>query len=213
MVGIIGTKIGMTRIYNEGGNAIPVTVIKPFNAKVLEVKSTDKAGYDAIKIGYGRLAKKRKNRAIEGYLKKKGDNIPCKLKEFRIREDEKFEVDQVIDLSFFDNTEFVDVSGLSKGKGFQGVIKRHGFSGGPGGHGSHFHRAPGSIGNCSDPARVFKGKKMAGRMGCVKETVQNLKLIKIDKEKGVLLVKGSIPGKNSGEVIIRESVKKMNQKK
>lgn len=212
MVGIVGVKIGMTNIYDEQGNIVPVTIIKPFKARVVEVRSSDKVGYDAIKVAYGQISKEKRNNAIEGYLKKVKAESHSQLKEFKIAIDEKFDIGTEIDLSLFDNTEFVDVSGFSKGKGFQGVMKRHGFSGGPGGHGSHFHREPGSIGNCSYPARVFKGKKMAGRMGGVKKTAQNLKIIKIDKEKGVILVKGSVPGKNSGKVIVKESIKKLNQK-
>lgn len=214
MVGIVGTKIGMTRIYDAQGHVVPVTIIKPQAAKVLEVMSREKQGYDAIKIGYGRRSKKSSNRAIQGYLKKVGGDPSFKLKEFRTKEKEgeSFKLGQSFDVSLFDAVEYVDVTGVSKGKGYQGVMKRHGFAGGPGGHGSHFHRAPGSIGNCSYPARVFKGKKMAGQMGGVKKTVQNLPLVKVDKEKGVLLVKGAIPGKNSGEVIVRQSIKKANQK-
>ena len=210
MIGLIGTKIGMTRIYDEQGHVIPVTVIKPFESKILEVKSLDKVGYSAIKVGYGTRSKNSRNRAIAGYLKKtKGEN--AKLREFKTDPNDGYEVGGVIDLSIFDSVACVDVSGISKGKGFQGVVKRHGFKGGPASHGSTTHRGPGSIGNCSYPARVFKGKKMAGQMGGVKKTVQNLPLVKVDKEKGVLLVKGAVPGKNSGEVIIRQSIKKLNQ--
>ena len=212
MIGIFGTKIGMTRIYDEKGNVLPVTLIKTLEAKVLEVKSSNKDGYDAVKVGYGKRSKKSVNRASKGYAKKTKADDFFKVKELRFDDGASYEQGQSIDLSILESAEFVDVTGISKGKGFQGVIKRHGFGGGPGGHGSHFYRAPGSIGNCSDPARVFKGKKMPGQMGNEKKTMQNLKLVKIDKDKGVLLVKGSIPGKNNGDVLIKQSIKKLNQK-
>ena len=209
-MGILAEKIGMTTVFEKGGAMTPVTVLNTKPCIITAIKSLEKNGYAAVQLGLGK--KKKASKAYAGIFKKENLASFSHLKEFRVDDISEYQVGQKIGVALFENVDFVDVSGISKGKGFQGVVKRYGFGGGPGSHGSHFHRAPGSIGNCSYPARVFKGKKMPGQMGFLRSTVQNLKVIDCDKENGLLLIKGAVPGKNKALVIVRESIKKANQK-
>ena len=209
MIGLIGRKIGMTRIYAEGGSAIAVTIVEAKPSVISKLKTLEKDGYSAVQLGQG--VKKKANKALKTSYEKDKLKTPAVIKEFKMDSTEEYKVGDNIDLGIFDGKNFLDVTAVSKGKGFQGVIKRHGFGGGPGSHGSHFHRAPGSVGMCAYPARIFKGKKMPGQMGSEVTTVQNLKVVKIDKENNLILLKGSVPGKNKGIVYLRESIKKINQ--
>ena len=206
MVGILGNKVGMTQIFTETGDANPVTVIKIGPCSITQIKSVATHGYTAIQIGYQPVAKRKLTKPELGHLEKT-NAAPFKyLKEYRVPENHTFEVGQIIDVNNFNEGEFVDIAGTSKGKGFQGVVKRHNFRGvGQATHGQHNRlRAPGSIGAGSDPSRVFKGMRMAGRMGGSRVKVQNLRVLKIDTEKNILVVKGSIPGAKNSTVIIEK---------
>ena len=192
MKGILGKKIGMTQIFTEHGEVIPVTVVEAGPVVVTQIKTTENDGYTAIQVGF--------QDAKEKSLKKH-------LKEFRVDAVEEFTVGQEIKADLFAAGELIDVTGISKGKGFQGPIKRHGQSRGPETHGSRYHRRPGSMGACSYPGRVFKNKKLAGHMGSVKVTVQNLEVVRVDADKNFILVKGAIPGAKGSVVTIKEAVK------
>lgn len=222
MTGIVGKKIGMTRIFKENGECIPVTVIEAGPCSVVQIKTVDKEGYNAIQLGYmdlkekfakvkkdGKEVKKRTfpTKPYAGHFEKNKLNAKRYLKEFRVKDSSKYEIGQEIKVDIFNENDKIDVTGISKGRGFQGVIKRHNFAGGFKTHGSKFHRRPGSIGNHSDPAMVFKGKKMPGQMGNAKVTTLNIEVVGVDAEKNIILVKGSIPGKNNGIVAIRRTVK------
>ena len=205
---LIAKKVGMTSIFQEDGKMIPVTVFDVKNNYVLGYRKLDKDGYFALRLARG-IDKKEKRKSILNRYKDK--KVPQHVKEFRIEENEVEDslVGKEIseDLLTLGNADFIDASGTSKGKGFQGVMKRHNFSGGPGGHGSHFHRAPGSIGQCSDPGRVFKGRKMPGRMGGESVTSQNLRVVKVDTENSLVLVKGSVAGCNGSIVYLKKQKK------
>ncbi|MCX8029599.1 MAG: 50S ribosomal protein L3 [Brevinematales bacterium] len=204
--GLIGKKAGMTQVF-LGESVVPVTVIEIGPCPVLQVRTKDKDGYNAIQLGFGSV--KHKVRDKTDKTKYKVVLKPAIIKEFRVDDPSKFNKGDILDVSYLEGVKFVDVSGYSKGRGFQGVMKRWGFSGAPDSHGqSVFHRRPGSIGQHTFPAKVWKGKKMAGRMGGTKVTVQNLEVVYIDKEKNLMLVKGSIPGYNGSFVIVREAIKK-----
>ena len=207
MVGFVGSKVGMTSAFDENGSVLGVSVIRIEDNLVLGVKTKASDGYSAVQLGYGQ-DKKEKRKAVLGQYKKTKNKPPKKVKEFRFEEGEKeFSVGSVLSLKEIENFKFVNVKGTSIGKGFQGVVKRWNMRGGPKTHGSGFHRMPGSIGNCSDPARVFKGKKMPGRMGGGKVMVKNLQVIKVDVENKLLLVKGGIPGFKSNYVYITKGDK------
>ncbi len=206
MPGMIGKKIGMTSLFDENGKNLPCTVIEVEPNVVTQIKSAETDGYEAVQIGFGEKKEKATTAALAGHFKKAGVSPRTKLKEFELngyavelKEGAEISVDQ-----FVAEGEFVDVSGTSKGKGFQGVVKRHGFGGvGQATHGQHNRlRAPGSIGAGSDPSRVFKGMRMAGRMGGATTVVENLRVIKVDAEKNLLVVKGSVPGPKNSIVII-----------
>ena len=206
MVGILGKKIGMTELFDENGELIPVTVIEAGPCPVVQVKTKDRDGYEAIQVGFGDLRPQRVNRPLKGIFDKAGVSPKKVLHEFRTESDEAYEVGQVIEVSAFQAGDQVHVTGTSKGKGFQGVVKRHKFHGGPKTHGqSDRHRAPGSIGASSYPSRVFKGMRMAGRMGNERVTVKNLQVFEADSERNVLLIQGAVPGPNGGLLIIRKS--------
>ena len=205
---LVGKKVGMTSVFDEEGKIVPVTLINVVNSKIVELKSQEKHGYNAIKVVYEGLSKNKYKKPVKSYLEKLKIKHRVKQQEFRVTNSNDYKVGQEIGLGLLKDIDYVDVTGQTKGKGFQGTIKRHGFSGGPKTHGSHFHRAPGSIGMCSYPGRVLKGKKMAGRMGGDKKTNLSLKLFKVDTEKNVVLVKGSVPGANNGELFIRKAIKK-----
>ncbi|MEL0240664.1 MAG: 50S ribosomal protein L3 [Flavobacteriaceae bacterium] len=206
MSGLIGKKIGMTSIFDENGKNIPCTVIQAGPCVVTQVRTEEVDGYDALQLGFDDKAEKRASKAEIGHAKKAGTSPKKKLIEFRYFENGKYGIGDSIDVTLFQEGEFVDVIGTSKGKGFQGVVKRHGFAGvGQSTHGQHNRlRAPGSIGAASYPARVFKGMRMAGRMGGDQVTVQNLRVVKVLPEKNVLVVKGCVPGHKNAYVTIEK---------
>jgi large subunit ribosomal protein L3 len=198
-MGILGKKIGMTRVYDEVGQAVPVTVIEAGPCKILQVKTEATDGYSAIQVGFGDKKASRVNKAISGHLKKSNSDGYHFIREFRIEDDSVYEVGQEVSLDTVMKVgDKVDVQGTSKGRGFQGVIKRHGFSGGGAGHGSMFHRAPGSIGCSAYPARVVKGKKMPGRMGNDTVLRKNVIVVDVRSEENVVLLKGPLPGAKNG---------------
>lgn len=206
MKGILGKKLGMTQIFTEEGIVVPVTVVEAGPNVVTQVKTVEKDGYNAIQVGFEDAKEKSLNKPQKGHLA--AANVLKKyLKEFRVDAVEEFTVGQEIKADLFAAGEKIDVTGTSKGKGFQGPIKRHGQSRGPESHGSRYHRRPGSMGACSFPGRVFKNKKLAGHMGSVKVTVQNLEVVKVDADKNLILVKGAIPGPKGSMVTIKEAVK------
>ncbi len=202
MPGIIGKKIGMTSTYSVEGKALPCTIIEAGPCVVTQVKTQDRDGYDAIQLGFGERKEKNTPNALKGHFAKSKTTPKSKLVEFN--DFDSLNLGDTVDVSIFEEGEFVDVSGVSKGKGFQGVVRRHGFGGvGQSTHGQHNRlRAPGSIGACSYPARVFKGMRMAGQMGNKKRMVANLRVLKVLTEKNILVVKGSIPGANGSIVTI-----------
>lgn len=205
---LLGQKVGMTQIFTEDGNMIPVSVIVADPNVVVQVKTIDKEGYDAIQVGYGVIRDKLVNSPQKGHFKKAGIQFKRHLREFRLEDCSSYNIGTEIDVNIFSQGEKVDVIGVSKGKGFQGTIKRWNGHRGPMSHGSKFHRSVGSMGASSDPSRTFKNKKMPGRMGGRKCTVQNLEIVKIIPEKNVILIKGCIPGPNKSIVQIRDCVKK-----
>lgn len=197
--GILGRKVGMTRVYDENGRAIPVTVIEAGPCTILQKKTEVKEGYNAIQLGFIEKKSSRLNKPEAGHFKRSGGTGFYHIKEFRVNDPEAYEVGQSITLAeVFAIGDLIDISGKSKGRGFQGVVKRYGFHGGRKTHGSNFHRAPGSIGCSAWPSRVVKGKKMPGRMGNDVVTQKNLKVIDIRTEENVLLVHGTIPGAKNG---------------
>ena len=205
MSGLIGKKIGMTSIFDENGKNIPCTIIEAGPCVVTQVRTKEVDGYDALQLGFDDKAEKRATKAELGHFKKAGSSVKKKVIEFQGFED-NYKLGDTITVDFFAEGEFVDVSGISKGKGFQGVVRRRGFGGvGQTTHGQHNRlRAPGSVGASSYPSRVFKGMRMAGRMGAEKVTVQNLKVLKVVAEKNLLVVKGCIPGHKNAYVTIHK---------
>jgi large subunit ribosomal protein L3 len=198
-IGILGKKVGMTRVYSDGGAAIPVTAIEAGPCVVLQKKTADADGYTAIQVGFVGKKEGRLNKPMAGHFKAAGKGGFYHIKEFRVDDPEQYELGQEIRVEeLFKTGDLVDVSGISKGRGFQGVMKRHGFKGGKATHGSMFHRAPGSIGCSAWPARVVKGKKMPGRMGNDLITKKNVIIVDIRPEDNVLLVKGNVPGAKQG---------------
>ncbi|MEG0152706.1 MAG: 50S ribosomal protein L3 [Cellulosilyticaceae bacterium] len=206
MKGILGKKVGMTQVFTETGAVIPVTVIEAGPVVVTQVKTIENDGYNAVQVGFMDAKEKSLNKPQKGHLAA-ANTLKKHLKEFRVESVEAYTVGQELRADVFAAGEMIDVSGISKGKGFQGPIKRHGQSRGPESHGSRYHRRPGSMGACSYPGRVFKNKKLAGHMGSVKVTVQNLEVVRIDAEKNLILVKGAIPGAKGSVVTIKEAVK------
>jgi large subunit ribosomal protein L3 len=205
---ILGKKVGMTQIFDENGEVIPVTVIEAGPCYVTQKKTTEKNGYNAIQLGFGEVSEKRLTQPEAGHLKKSGAPSVKYLREFEVADPETYEDGQKIDAAVFEVGDRVDVIGTSKGKGFAGAVKRHGFGGGPKTHGqSDRWRATGSVGAGSTPGRIFKGKRMPGRMGNERVTVQNLKVVLVDADKNLLAVRGSVPGAKNGLVIIREARK------
>ena len=205
--GIIGKKLGMTQVFADDGSAVGVTAIEVEPSVVLQVKTKDKDGYDAVQLGYGRVKQKNVTRPLQGHFNKANKGFFRFVREFPAHS-ETYEVGQEISADIFAMGDYVDVVGTSKGKGFQGVVKRHGFGGGRATHGSMFHRAPGSIGASADPSRVFKGTKMGGHMGNVRKTVQNLKVWQIRSERNLLLLEGSVPGSRNSFLLITKAKKK-----
>ncbi|QZY54627.1 50S ribosomal protein L3 [Crassaminicella profunda] len=207
MKGILGRKIGMTQIFTEEGSVIPVTVVEAGPVYVTQVKTVESDGYNAIQLGYEDKKENKTNKPEKGHFEKAGVSTKKVVKEFRVESTVDYKIGQEIKVDIFADGSKVDVVGTSKGKGTQGPIKRHNQARGPMGHGSKYHRGPGSLGASSYPSRVFKGMKMAGRMGNETVTVQNLEVAKVDAEKNLLLIKGAIPGPKGGVVTIKESVK------
>ena len=205
--GIIGKKVGMTQTFEEDGRVSPVTVIEAGPCVVVQKKTADSDGYDAVQIGLVEKRSRRKtNRAMEGHFKRHGVEPLKHLRELRIEPGaEDIEPGHEVRVDVFKDVEKVDITGTSKGKGFQGVVRRHGFAGGRATHGSMFHRAPGGIGQSADPSRVFPGTQMPGRMGGAKVTVRNLKVVRVIEDQNLLLVRGAVPGARSGYLLIRES--------
>ncbi len=207
--GLIAKKVGMTRLFMEDGKQIPVTVLQLDNLQVVAQRTSDKDGYSAVQLGAGTPKVKRVSKALRGYYAGAGVAPKRKLAEFRVSEDNLIEVGAELSAEHFVEGQKVDVSGTSIGKGFAGAMKRHNFGGLRASHGvSISHRSHGSTGQCQDPGRVFKGKKMAGHMGAVRVTTQNLEVVKTDADRGLIMVKGAVPGSKGGWVTIKDAVKK-----
>jgi large subunit ribosomal protein L3 len=203
---LLGKKLGMTQMFDKEGNLIPVTLIQAGPCNILQIKNKENDGYSAIQVGFEERKKKRATKAEIGHCSKAKTGVKKLVREFRDDTlDTEYELGQVLAVDVFDGVEVIDVTSTSKGKGFAGVMKRWGFHGGPATHGCTTPRSAGSVGAGTDPGRVLKGKKMAGRMGGKKCTVRNLDVIKIDKDKNLMFVKGAVPGPNGGYVIIRKS--------
>lgn len=202
---IMAKKLGMTQIF-KGDVVVPVTVLKAGPCVVTQLKVTDEDGYDAVQVGFGEVKPNKVNKPMTGHFES-NHLVPRRYLAELPLAPEDYITGQEIKVDIFCEGDHTDVTGISKGKGFAGVIKRHGFSGGPASHGSRFHRAPGSIGQCATPSRVFKGKKLPGRMGGEKVTAQNLLVVGVDSEQNLLMVKGAVPGPKGSLVMIRESVK------
>jgi len=208
--GILGRKVGMTQVFTEAGELIPVTVVEAAPNAVLQVKTNETDGYNSVQLGFDDKREVLSNQAEQGHVKK-ADTAPKRfVREIRDAELGDVEVGSEITVETFEAGDIVDVMGTSKGKGFQGAIKRHNQSRGPMTHGSHFHRSPGSMGGASDPSRVYKGKKLPGRMGGNQVTVQNLEIVRVDSERNALLIKGNVPGAKKSLVEIKSAVKSDN---
>jgi large subunit ribosomal protein L3 len=208
--GILGEKLGMTQVFTEEGRALPVTVIAAGPCRVVQVKTVDRDGYAAVQLGYG--ARRRSSKGLEGHFKKADLKPTRHLVELRTDDGESYEQGQEVKADVFAPGDRIDVIGVSKGKGFAGVMKRHGFSGLSASHGTERkHRSPGAIGACATPSRVFRGTRMAGHMGHQRVTVLNLEVVEADAERGLLLLKGAVPGPVGGLVMVRTSVKSREQ--
>lgn len=208
MEALIGKKLGMTQVFDEQGVQVPVTVIQAGPCVVLQRKTAKTDGYDAVQLGFGDQKDHRVTKALLGHFKKAGKGSKRVLREVRVTAGEEAKVGDEVTVTMFDGVSHVDVLGITKGRGFQGVVRRHGMSGGPAAHGSMMHRRGGSIGNRTWPARVFKNKRMPGHMGHVRVTVQNLKVQKLMPEDGVMLVRGAVPGPTGCIVVVRKALKK-----
>lgn len=205
--GILGKKVGMTQIFTENGEFIPVTVVEATPNTVLQVKTVETDGYNAVQLGFDDKREVLSNQAEQGHVKK-ADTAPKRfIREIRDAELGDVEVGSEVTVELFEEGDIIDVTGTSKGKGYQGVIKRHGQSRGPESHGSHYHRRPGAMAMAADPSRVFKGKKLPGRMGGKTVTVQNLEIVRVDAERNVLLIKGNVPGAKKSLIQIKSAVK------
>ncbi len=204
---IIGRKVGMTQIFDETGVVIPVTVIECGPCSVVQIKTVETDGYDAVQLGFGEVKESKVNKPTKGHFSKASVKPMKHLREFKLEDVSAVKVGDEIKVDTFEAGETVDIQGITKGKGFQGVIKRHGQSRGPMGHGSMYHRRPGSMGSTSTPGRVFKGKKLPGHMGVDTVTIQNLTIVRVDLDKNAILVKGSVPGNKGSILKIKTSVK------
>jgi large subunit ribosomal protein L3 len=205
--GLIGKKLGMTQVFSDEGVSVPVTVIEVEPSVIIQRKTRETDGYDALQLGYGRIKQKNVTKALQGHFKKADKGLFRILREFPL-DLEGAEPGQELKAEVFEPGNYVDIVGTTKGKGFAGVVKRHGFRGGRATHGSMFHRAPGSIGASADPSRVFKGTKLPGRMGNERKTVQNLQVWAVRPEINVILVRGAVPGSKNGFVLIKQAIKK-----
>ena len=200
---IFGKKIGMTQIFNDEDKLVPVTVIKADPNVICQIKTVDKDGYNAVQLGFGEVKEKHVNKPMAGHFKKQGVEPVKYLRETRLNDVSDLKVGDKQTVEAFAEVDKVDVTATSKGKGFAGVMKRYGFGGGPGGHGSHFHRAPASVGQCATPARVFKGKRLPGHMGVDTVTTRNLKVVRVDAEQNLILLRGAVPGGVNSVVRVR----------
>lgn len=205
---ILGLKLGMTQVWSEDDRLVPVTVIQAGPCQVTQLKTTAKEGYEAIQLGFMPTKASRLNKPLLGHLERSGVGPVKHLREVRVDSAADYELGQAITVADFEDVRQVHVTGISKGKGFAGVIKRHNFRGGPGSHGAHFHRAPGSIGQASSPSRVFKGIRLPGHMGSDKVTVKNLELVKVLADQNLLIVKGAVPGGKGALVSVRVASRK-----
>jgi len=203
MIGLIGKKIGMSQVFDTNGKVIPVTLVQAGPCTVVQKKTIETDGYTSIQVGFQEIAEKKIRKPQMGHFKKHNSKYYRYLREFRLREEDTFAQGDVLDVQIFKLNETIKVIGTSKGKGFQGGMKRHGFHGFEQSHGVHeSFRGPGSVGQCAQPSRIFKGMKMSGHMGAARVTVKNLKVIKIDTERNIIMVKGAIPGHNNSIVVI-----------
>lgn len=200
---IYGKKIGMTQVWSEDDRVIPVTVIVAEPNTICQVKTAATDGYEAVQLGFGAIKPQKVNKPMGGHFAKQGVAPVRYLREVRVEDASEYKCGDTQTVEAFAEVKKVDVTGVSKGKGFAGVMKRYGFAGGPGGHGAHFHRAPGSIGQCATPSRVFKGVRLPGHMGCDTVTVKNLEVVRVDAEQNLILVKGAVPGGKNGIVRVR----------
>lgn len=203
-IGLLGKKIGMSQVYNDKGDIVPITLIEAGPCDILQVKTEQNDGYSAIQIGFGDKKEKSSTKAEIGHCKKANMSPKRYIKELSVGIEDQYEVGQRLTASVFEGVDKLDVSGTSKGKGYAGVMKRWGFRGGPATHGSTTHRGPGSIGAGTDPGRVLKGRKMAGRMGGVRATVKNVEVVKIDVDNNLICVKGAVPGPKGGYVTLKK---------
>ena len=205
---LLGRKLGMTQVWNADGHLVPLTVVQVGTNVVTQVRTEEVDGYSAIQLGFGEIDSRKVTKPLQGHFEKAGVTPRRHLAEVRTSAHDSYELGQELDAATFEAGQSVDVSGTTKGKGFAGVMKRHGFAGVSASHGAHRnHRKPGSIGACATPGRIFKGLRMAGRMGGNRRTVQNLTIQAVDAEKGLLLISGAIPGPKNGVVLVRSSVK------
>jgi large subunit ribosomal protein L3 len=200
---ILGRKLGMTQVWNEDDNIVPVTVIQAGPCVISQIKTAETDGYEAVQLGFGEIKEKKVNQPMAGHFAAHGVAPSKWLREVRVENASEYNCGDVVTVENFAEAKKVHVTGTSKGKGFAGVMKRYGFGGGPGGHGSHFHRIPGSVGQCSSPSRVFKGVRLPGHMGNETVTVKNLEVVKVDAEQNIILVKGAVPGGKGGFVTVR----------
>lgn len=200
---IYGTKLGMTQIFTEDDRLLPITVIQAEPNTITQVKTTETDGYEAVQLGFGAVKASKVNKPMAGHFAKQGVEPLRHLREVRVDKADEYQVGDTVTVASFAEVKKVDVTGTSKGKGFAGVMRRFNFGGGPGGHGSHFHRAPGSVGQCATPSRVFKGLRLPGHMGCDTVTVKNLEVVRVDEEQNLILVKGAVPGGKNATVRIR----------
>jgi large subunit ribosomal protein L3 len=205
--GMLGKKVGMTQVFTEDGARVPVTVLEVGPCRVVQRKTVKTDGYDAVQLGFGPIKEHRINRPRSGHLKKAGTGLLRHLKEFRVDTDDQFELNQEICADMFDVGETVDIVGTTKGRGFQGVVRRYGMGGGPASHGSMSHRRVGSIGASATPSRTRKGQRMPGHMGMRRRSALGLEVVQVDMVRNLVLVKGSVPGANGSLLIVRKSVK------
>ena len=206
--GILGTKLGMTQVFDENNRVVPVTVVKAGPNVVTQIRTEERDGYSAVQLAYGAIDPRKVTKPVAGQFAKAGVTPRRHIVEIRVDDTDGYEIGQELTAEVFEDGAFVDVTGTSKGKGFAGTMKRHGFAGQGASHGAQaVHRRPGSIGGCATPGRVFKGTRMSGRMGSDRVTTQNLSVHKVDAENGLLLIKGAIPGRKGGVVIVKTAVK------
>ncbi len=207
MKSILGKKIGMTQIFDETGIIVPVTVVEAGPMVITQLKTKENDGYQAVQVGYGEIREKLLNKPQKGHFAKAGVGLKRHVREFRTEDLTNYSLAQELNVEMFEAGDKVDVTGTSKGKGFQGPIKRHNLSRGFMSHGSRYHRGPGAMMGASDPSRVFKGKRLAGHMGAERVTIQNLEIVKVDAENNLLLIKGAIPGPKKGLVVVKTAIK------